>query len=117
MKHPQKLPVQQPNSIDNKNELHKNVTPLPGFQQAFGSTEIGRFSEVFFNIPESPVEHTIESEPDTLSPQPWEMGDSLEGPHYNLQIGASVQPLYSESHCNMDSPSNSYFREIRCNDY
>ncbi|XP_053674321.1 atrophin-1 [Anopheles nili] len=28
---------------------NKNVTPLPGFQQAFGSTEIGKFSEVFFN--------------------------------------------------------------------
>ncbi|XP_065090763.1 uncharacterized protein LOC135711723 [Ochlerotatus camptorhynchus] len=27
----------------------RNVTPLPGFQQAFGSTEIGKFSEAFFN--------------------------------------------------------------------
>ncbi|XP_062534954.1 LIM domain-containing protein A-like isoform X2 [Armigeres subalbatus] len=29
--------------------IDRNVTPLPGFQQAFGSTEIGKFSEAFFN--------------------------------------------------------------------
>ncbi|XP_052859816.1 AF4/FMR2 family member lilli-like [Anopheles cruzii] len=35
---------------------NKNVTPLPGFQQAFGSTEIGKFSEVFFNSSPTPNE-------------------------------------------------------------
>lgn len=60
----------------------------------------------------------MESEADTLSPQPWETGDSLEGPHINLQIGASVQPLYAESYASTDSPvSSSYFSEIRCNDF
>ncbi|KAJ6640757.1 hypothetical protein Bhyg_05689 [Pseudolycoriella hygida] len=42
-------------SLSSREEL-QNITPLPGFQQAFGSTEIGRFSEVFFNAPESPFE-------------------------------------------------------------
>lgn len=96
----------------------QNITPLPGFQQAFGSTEIGRFSEVFFNAPESPFELAFESEADTLSPQAWETGDSLEGPHINLQIGATVQPIYAESYASTDSPaSSSYFSEIRCNDF
>lgn len=99
--------------------IFQNITPLPGFQQAFGSTEIGRFSEVFFNAPESPFELVFESEADTLSPQAWETGDSLEGPHINLQIGATVQPIYSESYASStDSPaSSSYFSEIRCNDF
>lgn len=91
----------------------QNITPLPGFQQAFGSTEIGRFSEIFFNAPESPTEpFGMESEADTLSPQPWEMGDSLEGPLINVQFG--VQSVYAST----DSPvSSSYFSEIRCNDF
>ncbi|XP_050092365.1 box A-binding factor-like [Anopheles aquasalis] len=33
---------------------NKNITPLPGFQQAFGSTEIGKFSEAFFNSSPTP---------------------------------------------------------------
>uniref|UniRef100_A0A182Y2M3 Uncharacterized protein n=1 Tax=Anopheles stephensi TaxID=30069 RepID=A0A182Y2M3_ANOST len=39
-----------------------NITPLPGFQQAFGSTEIGKFSEVFFNS--SPTSGNSHSPPD-----------------------------------------------------
>ncbi|CAD7083228.1 unnamed protein product [Hermetia illucens] len=97
----------------------KDITPLPGFQQAFGSTEIGRFSEIFLNTPER-VDYFCESEPDTFSPQPWEAGDSLEGPHYNLHIGATVvQPdVYSENHSSTDSPiETNYFNEIQCSDY
>ncbi|XP_035917137.1 hornerin-like isoform X1 [Anopheles stephensi] len=41
---------------------NKNITPLPGFQQAFGSTEIGKFSEVFFNS--SPTSGNSHSPPD-----------------------------------------------------
>lgn len=100
-----------------RNVFFQNVTPLPGFQQAFGSTEIGRFSEIFFNAPESPNEpYGMESEADTLSPQPWEMGDSLEGPLINLQLG--VQSVYGDGYASTDSPvSSSYFSEIRCNDF
>lgn len=95
----------------------QNITPLPGFQQAFGSTEIGRFSESFFHTPESPIEPTtIESEADTLSPQPWETGDSLEGPHFNLQVGASVYTAENYS-STLDSPIDSYFSEVRCNEF
>lgn len=110
-------PTQQAHQLDNR--LDPNITPLPGFQQAFGSTEIGRFSEVFFNVNENQLEHNIESETEALSLQPWGMGDSLEGPYYNLQIGASVHPLYSDNYSNNiePPPSNSYFREIRCNEY
>lgn len=91
---------------------------MPGFQQAFGSTEIGRFSEIFFNSPESPFEHFFESEPDTLSPQPWETGDSLEGPHYNLE--SEKIPAYADSYGSTDSPStssSSYFSDIRPGDF
>ena len=94
------------------------MIPLPGFQQAFGSFEIGRFSEVFFNIPESPLEPSIESEADTLSPHPWETGDSLEGPHFNLQVGATLQPVYTDNNSSINnSPVGSYFSELRCNDF
>uniref|UniRef100_A0A182NIS8 Uncharacterized protein n=1 Tax=Anopheles dirus TaxID=7168 RepID=A0A182NIS8_9DIPT len=37
---------------------NKNITPLPGFQQAFGSTEIGKFSEVFFNSSPTSSDHS-----------------------------------------------------------
>ncbi|XP_053665961.1 uncharacterized protein LOC128715104 [Anopheles marshallii] len=37
---------------------NKNITPLPGFQQAFGSTEIGKFSEVFFNSSPTSANHS-----------------------------------------------------------
>uniref|UniRef100_A0A182FEX7 Uncharacterized protein n=2 Tax=Anopheles albimanus TaxID=7167 RepID=A0A182FEX7_ANOAL len=37
---------------------NKNITPLPGFQQAFGSTEIGKFSEAFFNSSPTPTTDT-----------------------------------------------------------
>lgn len=86
---------------------------MPGFQQAFGSTEIGRFSEIFFNASGSPIEIGLfESEADTLSPQPWEMGDSLEGPHFT--------PLsYAESLGSTDSPTsnNSFFSELRASEF
>uniref|UniRef100_A0A182K377 Uncharacterized protein n=1 Tax=Anopheles christyi TaxID=43041 RepID=A0A182K377_9DIPT len=42
---------------------NKNVTPLPGFQQAFGSTEIGKFSEVFFNSSPSSANHSTPPSP------------------------------------------------------
>lgn len=38
----------------------QDIKPLPGFQQAFGSTEIGRFSERFLQTPESLVERLAE---------------------------------------------------------
>lgn len=93
---------------------------MPGFQQAFGSTEIGRFSEIFFNASGSPIEIGIfESEADTLSPQPWEMGDSLEGPHFSMQTNNT--PLsYAESLGSTDSPTasnNSYFSDLRANEF
>lgn len=104
--------------------LLQNITPLPGFQQAFGSTEIGRFSEAFFNTntPESPLENGFESDVDTQSPQPWETGDSLEGPHFNLHVGAAFQPLYGcgssgSSYDTMDSPLDNYFSELTCNNF
>ncbi|XP_050074128.1 AT-rich interactive domain-containing protein 1B-like isoform X2 [Anopheles maculipalpis] len=37
---------------------NKHITPLPGFQQAFGSTEIGKFSEVFFNSSPTSASHS-----------------------------------------------------------
>lgn len=91
----------------------QNITPLPGFQQAFGSTEIGRFSEAFFNTPESPSPYYNSIESDVESPQPWEYGDSLEGPHINLQVGAAFQAYGSEN----DSPVGNYFSEVTCNEY
>ncbi|XP_058466646.1 uncharacterized protein DDB_G0283357-like [Malaya genurostris] len=105
----------EPGSSNNCNPLvlpsagDKNVTPLPGFQQAFGSTEIGKFSEAFFNSSPDPndihqdnQQHqhhhhhhhqhqqlmmdsltACESDVDTLSPQPWEQptgpGDPFDG--------------------------------------
>lgn len=89
--------------------MKADTIPLPGFQQAFGSTEIGRFSEIFFNVNGSPIEIGLfEGETDTLSPQPWEMGDSLEGPHFT--------PLsYTESLGSTDS--NSYFSDLRAAEF
>lgn len=93
---------------------------LPRFQEAFGSTEIGRFSEIFFNASGSPIEIGLfESEADTLSPQPWEMGDSLEGPHFSMQTNNT--PLsYTESLGSTDSPTasnNSFFSELRVSEF
>ncbi|XP_031616647.1 probable serine/threonine-protein kinase clkA [Contarinia nasturtii] len=101
-------------------ELKTDTIPLPAFQQAFGSTEIGRFSEIFFNVTGSPIEIGLfESEADTLSPQPWEMGDSLEGPHFSMQ--ANSTPLsYAESLGSTDSPTasnNSYFSDLRASEF
>ncbi|XP_058837111.1 uncharacterized protein LOC131693366 isoform X2 [Topomyia yanbarensis] len=114
------------NSLISPPVADKNVTPLPGFQQAFGSTEIGKFSEAFFNSSPGPndlhpdsQQHqhqhhhhhqqlmmdslaACESDVDTLSPQPWEQptgpGDPFEGSTgFNLQIGTSFHPSYYES--------------------
>ncbi|XP_060657204.1 myb-like protein AA [Drosophila nasuta] len=41
-------------------EQIRDIKPLPGFLQAFGSTEIGRFSERFLQTPESLVERLVE---------------------------------------------------------
>uniref|UniRef100_A0A336MDJ0 CSON013433 protein n=1 Tax=Culicoides sonorensis TaxID=179676 RepID=A0A336MDJ0_CULSO len=95
-----------------------SVTPLPGFQEAFGSTEIGRFSDAFFNVLNSSpyYEPNNESDIDTLSPQPWETGDSLEGPHFNLQVGASFTPVY-DNYSVDGSPLDNYFSELSCNEF
>lgn len=102
----------------------QKITPLPAFQQAFGSTEIGRFSEVFFNAPDSPVESFghfggyVDSEADTLSPQPWETGDSMEGNNFHLPLSSgSVQSMYAESYTSTGSPSSNYFSELRNGDF
>ncbi|XP_063698090.1 uncharacterized protein DDB_G0283357-like [Culicoides brevitarsis] len=94
------------------------LTPLPGFQEAFGSTEIGRFSDAFFNVLNSSpyYEPNNESDIDTLSPQPWEAGDSLEGPHFNLQVGASFTPVY-DNYSADGSPLDNYFSELSCNEF
>lgn len=107
--------------MDKTDEIKVDIIPLPGFQQAFGSTEIGRFSEIFFNFAESPIEPGIfESETD-LSPLPWEMGDSLEGPHFNLQPNiVGLTPAYAESYGSTDSPTasnNSYFGDVCTPEY
>jgi hypothetical protein len=89
----------------------QNVTPLPGFLQTFGGTEIGRFSEAFFTTSESPnpyYNNSIES--DVESPQPWDF-DSLDGP-VNMQ--AAFQVYGSETE--YDSPINN-FSELICNEY
>lgn len=96
-----------------KNLWLQNVTPLPGFLQTFGGTEIGRFSEAFFTTSESPnpyYNNSIES--DVESPQPWDF-DSLDGP-VNMQVGAAFQVYGSETE--YDSPINN-FSELICNDY
>lgn len=93
--------------------LPQNVTPLPGFLQTFGGTEIGRFSEAFFTTSESPnpyYNNSIES--DVESPQPWDF-DSLDGP-VNMQVGAAFQVYGSETE--YDSPINN-FSELICNEY
>uniref|UniRef100_A0A6P4F273 Ataxin-2 homolog n=1 Tax=Drosophila rhopaloa TaxID=1041015 RepID=A0A6P4F273_DRORH len=41
-------------------EQIRDIKPLPGFLQAFGSTEIGRFSERFLQTPESLMERLTE---------------------------------------------------------
>ncbi|XP_055841785.1 uncharacterized protein LOC129908958 [Episyrphus balteatus] len=88
----------------------RNIKPLPGFQQAFGSTEIGRFFETFRNIPSSP--YAYESEVDNQSPQPWEIENSADGSQYDVQISASLQTMYK-------SPlaDKKYLNGIRCNGY
>lgn len=94
---------------------------MPAFQQAFGSTEIGRFSEIFFNASGSPIEIGLfESEADTLSPQ-WDetFGDSLEGPHFSMQAN-STPHSYAESLGSTDSPTasnNSYFSDLRASEF
>lgn len=103
---------------DKKDGSTIDIVPLPGFQQAFGSTEIGRFSEIFFNLAESPIElNVFESETD-LSPLPWETGDSLEGPHFaNI---AELTPVYADSYGSTDSPTasnNSYYGDVYTPEY
>ncbi|XP_055913855.1 la-related protein Larp4B [Eupeodes corollae] len=91
-------------------ESIRNIKPLPGFQQAFGSTEIGRFFETFQNIPSSP--YTYDFEVDNMSPQPWEIENSGDGSQYDVQISASLQTMYK-------SPlgDKKYLTGIRCNGY
>lgn len=98
--------------IFNIGSRSQNVTPLPGFLQTFGGTEIGRFSEAFFTTSESPnpyYNNSIESESEA-SPQPWDF-DSLDGP-VNMQ--AAFQVYGSET--DYDSPINN-FSELICNEY
>jgi hypothetical protein len=99
--------------ISSLSSPRQNVTPLPGFLQTFGGTEIGRFSEAFFTTSESPnpyYNNSIES--DVESPQPWDF-DSLDGP-VNMQVGAAFQVYGSEPE--YDSPINN-FSELICNEY
>lgn len=90
----------------------QNVTPLPGFLQTFGQTEIGKFSEAFCTSSESPIPYYNNSvESDVDSPlQPWDF-DSLDGPVGPMQVGSN---FYSENE--FDSPLNS-FSEIMCREF
>lgn len=101
--------------LDNNGKFNMDIIPLPGFQQAFGSTEIGRFSEVFFHFVESAADTGVfESEADTFSPSPWDTGDSLEGPHIGLTPMMN-QDVYADSCGSTDSPSasiTSYLSDI-----
>ena len=90
----------------------QNVTPLPGFLQTFGQTEIGKFSEAFCTSSESPIPYYNNSvESDVDSPlQPWDF-DSLDGPVGPMQVGSN---FYSENE--FDSALNS-FSEIMCREF
>lgn len=117
----------------------QDITPLPGFQQAFGSTEIGRFSETFLISSErtvmsrsSSLYNDNELSPlgretdDAFSPQ-WETSNSPSDyfkSQYNLQIGASLQSLHSPEASNHGSIStvercsgSNHFSEIKCTGY
>lgn len=108
------------------------VTPLPGFLQAFGSTEIGRFSEMFFNAPNSPLDTDghhplgLEFEPDIgLSSQPFagEIGDLLDGANFYVvpSGSSSVHSMNAESYTSTGSvsPASSvgYFGDARGIEY
>ncbi|XP_055601505.1 filaggrin-2-like [Uranotaenia lowii] len=113
----------------------RNVTPLPGFQQAFGSTEIGKFSEAFFNSSPGPAadrdglsmlhshhhhHHALamnspfvpeESDVETM-PSPASTWDPYDGSPigaaqtaFNLQIGTSFHPSYYESSSYSSDPA------------
>lgn len=90
----------------------QNVTPLPGFLQTFGQTEIGKFSEAFYTS-DSPIHYYNNIESDIDSPQlDW---DSLDGPVGNpmpTQVASSFYMYGSEN----DSPKSS-FSEIMCKDF
>ncbi|KAH8319497.1 hypothetical protein KR067_011792 [Drosophila pandora] len=60
-------------------EQIRDIKPLPGFLQAFGSTEIGRFSERFLQTPESLVERLAE-EYASSSPISFPAGGYVESP-------------------------------------
>ncbi|KAH8295655.1 hypothetical protein KR018_002087 [Drosophila ironensis] len=60
-------------------EQIRDIKPLPGFLQAFGSTEIGRFSERFLQTPESLVERLVE-EYASNSPSMFPSGGYVESP-------------------------------------
>ncbi|KRF97695.1 uncharacterized protein Dwil_GK17375 [Drosophila willistoni] len=52
---------EQSENVENSvREQIRDIKPLPGFLQAFGSTEIGRFSERFLQTTENFVEHLAE---------------------------------------------------------
>lgn len=89
------------------------MTPLPGFLQTFGQTEIGKFSEAFCTSSESPIPYYNNSGSEVDSPlQPWDF-DSLDGPVGGpMQIGNNN--FYSENE--FDSPFNG-FNEIMCRDF
>nr|XP_029734834.1 trithorax group protein osa-like [Aedes albopictus] len=70
----------------------RNVTPLPGFQQAFGSTEIGRFSEVFFN---STSPGPNELHPDGQLPPPSHHHHPHPHPHHQLPHPSSMMMMDS----------------------
>lgn len=105
---------------------------MPGFLQAFGSTEIGRFSEMFFNVPDSPLDHCpisaafggiLDFDADAMSPQShalhWStdavsgdfgMLDGLDGGASNFYVpsgGSSVHSMNAESYTSTGSPASS----------
>uniref|UniRef100_A0A182PDJ1 Uncharacterized protein n=1 Tax=Anopheles epiroticus TaxID=199890 RepID=A0A182PDJ1_9DIPT len=93
--------------------VFQNITPLPGFQQAFGSTEIGKFSEVFFNSSPTSASHSpptpppphhhhhhplvqLPSEHQTHQQQQHQQGGQPVTPHPSPH-GSTMQQLVMES--------------------
>lgn len=68
------------------------MTPLPGFQQAFGSTEIGRFFETFLLSPPDCHSFTESYEPFDAEEQWQQVHQHQQQQQYQLQIKQDQQP-------------------------
>ncbi|XP_055383594.1 homeobox protein 2 [Condylostylus longicornis] len=96
----------------------KDIKPLPAFQQAFGSTEIGRFSEIFQNSsPESSYNFNMSSYDYNLtengSPYLWtETGESLEGSHHRNFYKNSLYSNYIENYDTIESSKENYYNSF-----